>query len=111
MSEAYPAAGTFAGAASVFAALGDTARLRIVARLIDFGPLSITRLAEGAEISRQAVTKHLRALGEAGLVRSVRAGRERIWEVQATRLAGIRRALDQIAARSDAVALGRDGGG
>jgi len=48
--------------APVFAALGDQARLRIVARLCDGGPLSIVRLTEGADISRQAITKHLSAL-------------------------------------------------
>lgn len=75
--------------------------LRILARLSDGGPLSIVRLTEGAEVSRQAVTKHLRALEGAGVVRSARAGRERIWELQPKRLAEIRRHLDQISAQWD----------
>jgi len=101
MSRKPAAAAKLAGAAPVFAALGDTARLRIVQRLCDGGPLSITRLTEGAQISRQAVTKHLRALEDAGLVRSDRAGRERIWELRTKRLAEGRRYLDQIAAEWD----------
>jgi DNA-binding transcriptional ArsR family regulator len=62
----------------VFAALGDESRLRLVARLCADGPLSIARLSKGAGITRQAVTKHLETLGEAGLVRHSRRGRERI---------------------------------
>jgi len=89
------------GVAPVFAALGDETRLRIVARLCHGGPASISRLTESAEVSRQAVTKHLRALEEAGLVRSGRAGRERIWELQTRRLAQVRRYLDQISEQWD----------
>jgi DNA-binding transcriptional ArsR family regulator len=50
---------------------------------------------------RQAITKHLRVLSDAGLVRSRRAGRERIWELQTRRLAEVRRYLDAISARWD----------
>jgi DNA-binding transcriptional ArsR family regulator len=60
------------------------------------GPLSIVRLTESSEVSRQAITKHQRALEGAGLVRSGRAGRERIWELQTKRLAEVRHYLDQI---------------
>ena len=70
-------------AAPVFAALGDETRLAIVARLSAGGPQSIVRLTEDAHVSRQAITKHLLALEGAGLVRSSRDGRERIWEIQA----------------------------
>jgi DNA-binding transcriptional ArsR family regulator len=72
--------------APLFAALGDSTRMRIVARLCEAGPLSIVRLTRGARISRQAITKHLRALAAAGVVRSDRVGRERIWELQTARL-------------------------
>ena len=95
-----------ADAAPVFAALGDATRLRIVARLCDGGPLSIVRLTEGSRVSRQAITKHLRALEGAGLVRSGRAGRERIWELQTKRLADLRGYLDGISRQWDE-ALGR----
>lgn len=89
-------------AAPVFAALGDATRLRLVGRLCGEGPLSIVKLTEGTALSRQAITKHLRALESAGLVRSGRAGRERIWQLEAARLAEIGRYLEQISAQLDA---------
>jgi DNA-binding transcriptional ArsR family regulator len=89
-------------AAPVFAALGDATRLAIVARLCTTGPQSIVRLTEGTDVSRQAITKHLHALAGAGLVRSKRAGRERIWELQTRRLSDARRYLDQISMQWDA---------
>src|SRR5579864_6809276 len=95
------AATRLADAAPAFAALGDATRLRLVARLCTDGPSSIMRLTEGAAISRQAITKHLRALEGAGLVRSDRVGRERIWELQPKRLAEVRRHLDRISAQWD----------
>src|SRR5262249_7845064 len=101
MSRKRAASAQLAEAAPVFAALGDATRLRIVARLCDGGPLSIVRLPEGTPTSRQAVTKHLRALEGAGLVRSGRAGRERIWELETKRLAEVRRYLDQISTQWD----------
>src|SRR5881296_2777931 len=65
--------GAFRGSAPIFAALGDGTRLRLVARLCAGGPQSIARLTAGSEITRQAVTKHLLVLADAGLVRGVRA--------------------------------------
>jgi DNA-binding transcriptional ArsR family regulator len=91
-----------ADAAPVFAALGDVTRLQIVERLCAGGPQSIVRLTGGVKVSRQAVTKHLQALAGAGLVRSARDGRERIWEIQTARLAEAHRYLDQISAQWDA---------
>lgn len=91
-----------ADAAPVFAALGDRTRLVIVGRLCDGGPLAAARLTEGSSVSRQAITKHLRALEVAGLVRSRRAGRERLWEIRKKRLATARRYLDRISAQWDA---------
>jgi DNA-binding transcriptional ArsR family regulator len=88
-------------AAPVFAALGDETRLAIVARLCATGPQSIVRLTEGTDVSRQAITKHLHALAGAGLVRSKRSGRERIWELQTRRLAEAGRYLDQISVQWD----------
>jgi DNA-binding transcriptional ArsR family regulator len=92
-------------AAPLFAALGDTTRLGIVARLCDGGPLSIVRLTQGSAISRQAVSKHLRALEEAGLVRGGRVGRERVWEIQTRRLAEVRSYLEQISTQWDEALL------
>lgn len=91
----------FADAAPVFAALGDATRLRIVARLCHEGPASISRLSEEAAVTRQAITKHLRALEDAGLVRSGRAGRECIYELETRRLARVRKYLDEISAQWD----------
>jgi len=89
-------------AAPVFAALGDPTRLGIIARLCTRGPQSIAQLTEGATVTRQAVTKHLVALEDAGLVRGARDGRERIWEIQARRLADAKHYLDQISSQWDA---------
>ena|SRR5271154_403273 len=95
------AATKFSKAAPVFAALGDETRLQIVIRLSEGGPQSIVRLTDGATVSRQAITKHLHALKRAGLARSSRIGRERIWQLQAKRLAEARRYLDQISHQWD----------
>lgn len=95
-----------AGAAPVFAALGDATRLGVVARLCTEGPRSIAELSEGAGVTRQAITKHLETLVEAGLVRDVRLGRARIFELEPRRLDLARRELDRIASQWDA-ALGR----
>ncbi len=62
--------------AVLFAALGDKTRLALVARLSAEPSASISQLTAGARITRQAVTKHLRVLQRAGIVHSVRAGRE-----------------------------------
>jgi DNA-binding transcriptional ArsR family regulator len=93
-------------AASIFAALGDETRLTLVARLATSGPLSISRLTEGTGITRQAVTRHLFVLEEAGLVRGKKSGRERLWEVERTRLEEARAWLAVISAQWDD-ALGR----
>ncbi len=95
------AAGAVAGSAPVFAALGDETRLAIVARLCEDGPGSIARLADGFDVTRQAVTKHLHVLEGAGLVRGARRGRERIWALEPDRLAEARRALEEISRRWD----------
>ena len=94
------------GSAPVFAALGDETRLAIVARLSTGGPRSIAGLTEGSTVTRQAITKHLHVLAGAGLVRGVRRGRERIWELEARRLDEARRYLAEISEHWD-VALGR----
>src|SRR3954471_21630354 len=85
--------------ANLFAALGDETRLRLVVRLSGSGPLSIARLTEGSEVTRQAITKHLRVMKDSGLVRSKRHGRESVWELDRRRLADARRYLDQISAQ------------
>jgi len=86
-------------AVPLFAALGDATRLSLLGRLSVDGPLSITRLSQGTGVTRQAITRHLYALGDAGLVRNDRRGRERVWELEPRRLEKARRYLDQIAAQ------------
>src|SRR5207244_1986807 len=83
-------------AAPLFAALGDEIRLGLVARLSAGEPLSITRLTAGTDVTRQAITRHLEVLSDAGLVRGTRRGRERLWELDRARLDLARRCIDHI---------------
>jgi DNA-binding transcriptional ArsR family regulator len=87
--------------APVFAALGDEMRLRLIAVLCVGGAMSITQLTSGTDITRQAVTKHLQVLATAGLVRDVKAGRERLWEFEPARLDAARRSLEAIGRQWD----------
>src|SRR6266853_765761 len=66
--------------APVFAALGDETRLSLVAKLCEGSPQSISRLTEGSNLTRQAISKHLHVLENAGIVESVRVGRESQYE-------------------------------
>lgn len=90
-----------ARSAPVFAALGDRTRLRLVDRLGREGPISIARLTEGADVTRQAVTKHLRVLEDAGLARGTRQGREQLWQLDSAPLDEARRSLESIARQWD----------
>ena len=89
------------GSAPVFAALGDKTRLRLVSRLSADGPMSIARLTTGFAITRQAITKHLRVMEDAGLVRSTRHGRESVWQLEQKRLAEVHRYLQLISKEWD----------
>jgi len=91
--------------APLFAALGDETRLALVSRLSAGGPGSITQLAAKAEVSRQAITKHLEVLSNAGLVRSTKQGRERIWELTPERLHDARGYLDAVSRKWDEALL------
>jgi DNA-binding transcriptional ArsR family regulator len=101
MARRHSSARAQASAAPVFAALGDATRLQVVARLSSEGPLSIVRLADGFGISRQAVSKHLRVLEDAGLVLGSREGREHLWTLQARRLSDAKGLLDTISSEWD----------
>jgi DNA-binding transcriptional ArsR family regulator len=100
------AARSWKASAPLFAALGDETRLRLVSRLCENGPMSIAKLTAGSEVTRQAITKHLEVLADAGLVRGTRDGRERVWELAPRRLEEARRYLDLISKQWDE-ALGR----
>ncbi|MGA6955311.1 MAG: hypothetical protein WBY73_09415 [Candidatus Acidiferrales bacterium] len=84
-------AGSAPAFATTFAALGDQTRLRLLARL------SARPGADGA----MSITKHLRVMEHAGLVRSKRRGRERIWQLRERRLAEARHYLAQISRQWD----------
>jgi DNA-binding transcriptional ArsR family regulator len=88
-------------AAPLFQALGDETRLRLVVRLCDDGPLSITSLTVRTAVTRQAVTKQLRILEGAGLVMETRRGRESIWQLQPGSLEEARRYLALISEQWD----------
>lgn len=92
--------------ARVFAALGDPTRLQLVTVLCASGALSIAQLTANTDISRQAVSKHLQVLTEAGVVHGLKLGRERLWQLDPAQLEEARRALDEIGRQWDA-ALGR----
>jgi DNA-binding transcriptional ArsR family regulator len=87
--------------ASVFAALGDETRLSMLTKLCDGEPQSISRLTAGTNLSRQAVTKHLRVLANAGVVRNMRSGRESLFELEPQPIEEVRGYLDQVSKQWD----------
>lgn len=87
--------------APIFAALGDETRLGLLVKLSGGSRLSITHLAEGSTLTRQAVTKHLVVLQQAGLIRGVRSGREKRFELKPEPIDQARRALDTISRQWD----------
>jgi DNA-binding transcriptional ArsR family regulator len=82
--------------ASIFAALGDETRLAMLGKLANGLPQSISRLAEGTELTRQAVTKHLRVLEGVGIVQSTRVGRESRFALKPEALDDLRDYLDTV---------------
>ena len=60
----------------VFSALADPSRRHVLGYIADHGTATATELTGELPITRQAVSKHLATLSEAGLVESERAGRE-----------------------------------
>ncbi|MEZ5462948.1 ArsR/SmtB family transcription factor [Dokdonella sp.] len=93
-------------AANVFAALGDTTRLGLVARLCDGSQCSISELSQGTALTRQAITKHLRVLEEAGVVSSRKSGRESLYALNPQCLHDATAYMDVVARQWDQ-ALGR----
>jgi DNA-binding transcriptional ArsR family regulator len=88
--------------AHVLAALGEETRLSLVARLATGERQSITALARGSRLTRQAISKHLGVLERAGIVRGVRAGREHVYEFRPAPIADLTRYLDEVAGQWDA---------
>jgi len=92
--------------AAVFAALGDETRLALINTLADGEARSIAQLTVGSRLTRQAITKHLKVLEEAGIVHSARAGRESLFELDPAPMNDLGAYLARVAAQWDAV-LGR----
>ncbi len=101
-----PASVLSPGLAPVFFALGDETRLRLVALLCAGGMFSIAQLTAHTAITRQAVTKHLQVLADAGVVRDVKVGRERLWQLDPAQLESARQSLEAMGRQWDE-ALGR----
>ncbi len=87
--------------AAIFAALGDETRLALVTKLCGQRPYSISQLTHGSRLTRQAITKHLRVLEGAGIVHSVRAGRESRFEFDPQPMEGVKRYLDVVSEQWD----------
>jgi DNA-binding transcriptional ArsR family regulator len=86
---------------SVFDALGDATRRRLVAELSVLGGASSTDLARRLPISRQAVSKHMDLLSEVGLVSSQRHGRAVVYRLTPERLADAMSWMTQVGAAWD----------
>ena len=89
------------GHAPVFAALGDVTRLELLARLSDGNQHSIVQLAEGLDLTRQGVTKHLQVLQKAGMVSRKRKGRESRFMIRPKPIADARDYLARASAQWD----------
>jgi DNA-binding transcriptional ArsR family regulator len=87
--------------AEVFAALGDETRLGLLAKLTQGEPRSIVQLTDGTRLTRQAVTKHLRVLQGAGVVRSERVGRESQFTLDPRPLSEAQTWLDHVSKQWD----------
>jgi DNA-binding transcriptional ArsR family regulator len=96
-----PSAAALRARASVFAALGDETRLGLLARLTNGEPQSISRLTSGTRLTRQAVTKHLRVLEGAGVVHSVKTGRESRFALEPKTIIDAQTYLDQVSRQWD----------
>jgi DNA-binding transcriptional ArsR family regulator len=87
--------------APLFAALGDQTRLLLIARLADGRQRSITTLTRGSSLTRQAITKHLRVLEAAGMVRSSHHGRESLFRFDPEPIEGMREYLGAVSRHWD----------
>lgn len=88
-------------APAVFAALGDETRLTLLSRLSKGRRCSISQLTEGTSLTRQAITKHLRVLEQAGMVHATRAGRESVFEFNPKPLGVAREFLAEVSEQWD----------
>lgn len=87
--------------AVLFAAMGDATRLALVARLSAGEPQSIAELTTGSRLTRQAITKHLRVLERAGIVRCTRSGRESLFALAPQPIEEMRDYLGEVSQQWD----------
>jgi ArsR family transcriptional regulator, cadmium/lead-responsive transcriptional repressor len=85
----------------LWSAIGDPSRRRVLDLLVSNGEASAWSLAEHVPFSRQAVSKHLVVLEEAGLVSRRKQGREVLYQVEVNRLDEASRAMADLAAQWD----------
>ena len=79
----------------VHAALADPIRRDLLRRLVG-GPARVVDLAADYDVSRPAISRHLRMLGDAGLVRATTVGRERHYALDVAPLAEVRSLIDEL---------------
>ena len=91
---------------ALFKALADPSRRKLLDVLHAHDGQTLTELCDHLDMTRQGVTKHLQVLAEAGVVRDVKVGRERLWQLDPMQIAEARRTLEMIGQQWDA-ALGR----
>jgi DNA-binding transcriptional ArsR family regulator len=91
--------------APLFAALGDATRLSLVTTLSQGAPRSIAQLTQDTPMTRQAVTKHLKVLEGVGIVRSIKKGRETMYEFSPEPIDGLKEYLDRISEHWDVALL------
>jgi DNA-binding transcriptional ArsR family regulator len=80
--------------ANALVALADPTR-RAVFESLQHAPASVGAIAAGLPVSRPAVSQHLKALKQAGLVRDRRDGVRRVYYIDPDGLGALRRWLDQ----------------
>jgi len=91
--------------APLFAALGDDTRLTLLTKLGNGRQRSITDLAHNSPLTRQAITKHLRVLERARLVRCTRSGRERLYELDPLPVQSLKNYLEALSTQWDSALL------
>lgn len=83
------------------AAMGDKTRLLMISKLANGKQQSISHLTAGTNLTRQAVTKHLNVLENAGIVRSIRVGRENQFELEPKPIDDVREYLEYVSMQWD----------
>jgi len=85
----------------LWSAIGDPSRRRVLDLVVSNGEVSASWLARHVPFSRQAVSKHLVVLEQAGLISRRKQGREVLYQVEADRLDQATRAMAQLATQWD----------